>query len=103
MKDMTTSSLTRAASCFLKAVEALEQIESINIIGQPLYGRPVPGDAHYRQARKLYEQAAEKFRAAGLRHAESLEGAWQLSIEAASLSREAERQYEAGHKASTGG
>jgi len=103
MKDLTTSGLTAAATCFLRAVESLEQISVINIIAQPQHGRPVPGDKHFKRALELYVQAAEKFRAAGLRHAESLEGAWDLSKEAQSLSARAERAYKKGYKASTGG
>ncbi len=104
MKDLTASGLSTAALCFLKAVEVLDELARIKIVGQAQYGRPVYADGYYKQAIILYNTAADKYRAAGLRYAESdFEGGVRLAKEAKSLSVAAECDYELGYKASTGG
>lgn len=103
MTTLNTTGLTKAATCFLKAVEALEQVSLIKIVGQPQYGQPVAGDADYKSASRNYEAAAQTFHDAGLAYAASdFEAGARLEKKAGRKLGTASRLYRRGYKACCG-
>lgn len=103
MNTLSTTGLTKAATCMLKAVEVLEQVSLIKIVGQPQYSRPVAGDADFKSASRHYEAAALAYRDAGAAYAASdFEGGARLEKKASRKAGTAERLYRHAYKASCG-
>lgn len=104
MNALNTTGLTKAATCFLKAVEALEQDSLTKIVGQKQYGQPCAGDADYQAASRFFQAAAEAFKAAGTAYAEcDFEAGARHEKRAKRKLSSAERHYRLGYRACTRG
>ncbi|MBX9942169.1 MAG: hypothetical protein K2Y32_23085 [Candidatus Obscuribacterales bacterium] len=104
MNMLNATGLTKGATCFLKAVEALDKVSTVKIVGQPQYGRPVAGDAEFKKAVQALEAAARAFQAAGVAYSEGrFEEADRCERRARRRFGSGESHYRKGYKLSCGG